>query len=172
MPSCVRFMWLNNRKKQWGKLNYITMCLITFIFIYIFGFFFFNCLTVFASGSSHRFFRGWSNLEGSHKANTSTSRWWQGTSLLSVHLYVTLPETNHFNAQKRLLKNSYNSYSDHVWTLSGVSFHFISCVPIFDPLGDVWCHPGWESAGGCMWTPCGVPGYLLACYASPLFCPC
>lgn len=34
------------------------------------------------SSRSHlwRFCRGWSNLEGSHKVNTSTSRWWRETN--------------------------------------------------------------------------------------------
>lgn len=51
-----------------------------------------------------------------------------------------------------------------VWLISHISF--------FHSLGDVWCHPGWESAGWCMWTSGRVPGHLLACYASPQCCPC
>lgn len=44
-------------------------------------------------------------------------------------------------------------------------------VLVFGSLGDVWRHPGWESAGGRVWTPRRVSGNLLACDAPPLFCP-
>lgn len=154
----------SNEENEEGNLNH------AFDNLYFLGVFF-NLLTFFVSGSSHRFFRGWSNLEGSHKANTSTSRWWQGTSWLSVHLYVTLSK----NSQPHCSEKAFEKELLFHETLSAVTFlSLLSCSYLWRIrrcLMSSWMRISWRTLVNTLQSTWKFTGELRISPVLPLLTP-